>query len=166
MQIESVELVKSVILKKQFLQMISLAAEEQVFLVLLCSFTENTLLLKDKNHSPFMEVSACIVEVTQKSCLSKVSGEGPEFSPMCVVLACGVTNEKCRNPCLLWILLHTSFSNNWQGDEFWSIWRCLSCLEKHRSHAGSCGSEAVFYLLQTCLLKNSLIQISFTPCLT
>lgn len=121
MQIESVELVKSVILKKQFLQRISLAAEEQGFLALLCSFTENTLLLKDKNHSPFMEVSACTVELMQKSCLSKTSGE---FSPMHVVLACGLTNEKCRNPCLLWILLLMIFSNNWQGDQFWSIWRC------------------------------------------
>lgn len=118
------------------------------FLVLLFSFRENILLLKDnfenKNHSPIVEVSACTVEPMQKSCLSKISGEGPEFSPMRVVLACGVRNEKCMNSCLLWVLLHMGFSNNCQGDEFRSIWRCQSCLEKHRSRAGALALKLYF----------------------
>lgn len=61
MQIESVELVKSVILKKQFLQMIPLAAEEGLF----CSpllFHRKYTLIESKGHSPFMDTSACSVE--------------------------------------------------------------------------------------------------------
>lgn len=94
MQIESVELVKSVILtgKQHFLQMISSAAEGLFFLVLLCSFTQKILLLKgnfeNKKQNPIVEVSALIIEAVQKSFLSKTAGEGPEFSGMSVVLAC------------------------------------------------------------------------------
>lgn len=64
MQIESVDLVKSVILtcKQQFLQMISSAAEGLFFLVLLCSFMQKILLLKDnfenKNQSLIVEVDS------------------------------------------------------------------------------------------------------------
>lgn len=150
MQIESVELVKSVIFtgKQQFVQMISSAAEGLFFLVLLCSFTQKILLLKDnfenKNQSPIVEVSALTIEAVQKSCLCKAAGESPEFSGMNAVLACRVRNEKCMNSCLLRVLLRMGFSNNRQGDEFRSIWRCQSPLEKHRSHAGAVALKLYF----------------------
>lgn len=118
MQIESVEVVKSVIItrKQPFLQMISSAAEGLFFLVLLCSFTQNILLLKDrfenKNQSSIVKVSALAIEAVQKSRLSKTAGEGPEFSGMSVVLACGVKNEKRKHYCFLgycfiWVFLIT-----------------------------------------------------------
>jgi len=72
-----------------------------------------------------VEVSALTTEAVQKSCPSKTAGEGPELSGMSMILACRVRSEKCMNSYLLWVLLPMGCSNNGQGDEFRSVWRCL-----------------------------------------